>query len=52
MIIYPNDRILVAIMNNKEDWKRGQEGRWYRIPPRSAPPEAPHFDYLAFYFTK
>ena len=52
MLIFPDDRILVVIMNNQEDWRRVQEEGWYRIPAKSAPPEAPHFDYLAFYFTR
>ena len=52
MVIYPDDRILVAIMNNNEDWQRVQENRWYRIPAKHAPEGAPYFDYLAFYFTR
>ena len=52
MLIFPDDRVLIAIMNNKPDWRRVQEEGWYRLPARSAPPETPHFDYLAFYFTK
>ena len=52
MLIYPDDRILVAIMNNKADWQRVQEEGWYRIPAKHAPEGAPHFDYIAFYFTR
>ena len=52
MLIYPDDRILVAIMNNKTDWRRVQEEGWYRIPAKQAPEGAPHFDYIAFYFTR
>jgi hypothetical protein len=52
MIIYPDGRVLVAIMNNLEDWQRVQDEGWYRIPVKHAPSEIPHFDYLAFYFTK
>lgn len=52
MLIFPDDRILVAIMNNKADWQRVQAEGWYRLPARNAPPETPHFDYLAFYFTR
>jgi len=44
MVIYPDDRILVAIMNNKEDW--------YRIPVKNAPEGTPDFDYISFYHTK
>lgn len=52
MPIYPDDRVLVAIMNNKKDWQRVLDQKWYRIPVKSAPPGMPHFDWLAFYFTK
>lgn len=51
MLIYPDDRVLVAIMNNQEDWRRVQEERWYRIPVKHAPEGMPHFDWLAFYQT-
>ncbi|MBI1881887.1 MAG: hypothetical protein HYR94_27245 [Chloroflexi bacterium] len=51
MLIYPDDRVLVAIMNNQQDWRRVQDERWYRLPARHAPEGAPHFDWLAFYFT-
>jgi hypothetical protein len=49
--MYPDDRVLVAIMNNQKDWERVQDEHWYRIPVRHAPAGSPHFDYLAFYFT-
>ena len=50
-LIFPDDRILVAVMNNKKDWQRVQDERWYRLPVKHAPQGTPHFDYLAFYFT-
>lgn len=49
--MYPDDRVLVAIMNNQKDWERVQDEYWYRIPVKHAPDGTPHFDYLAFYFT-
>ena len=52
MLIYPDDRVLVAIMNNLEDWQRVQDEHWYRIPAKHAPTQVPNIDYLAFYFTK
>ena len=52
MLIYPDDRVLVAVMNNLEDWQRVQEESWYRIPAKQAPDPIPHIDWLAFYFTK
>ncbi len=52
MVIYPDDRILVAVMNNKSDWQRVQNEGWYRIPVKHAPEGTPDFDFLAFYQTK
>lgn len=52
MLIYPDDRVLVAIMNNKKDWQRVQDEGWYRIPVKHAPPGAPNFDWIAFFFAK
>ncbi len=51
MLIYPDDRVLVAVMNNQADWQRVQTDGWYRLPVKHAPPESPYFDWLAFYFT-
>jgi hypothetical protein len=52
MVIHPDDRILVAIMNNKRDWQRVLDEGWYRIPVKHAPDDTPGFDWLAFYFAK
>ena len=52
MIIYPDDRVLVAVMNNLEDWQRVQDERWYRIPVKHAPELVPNVDWIAFFFTK
>jgi hypothetical protein len=52
LLIYPDDRVLVAIMNNETDWQRVQEERWYRLPVKHAPLGSPNFDWLAFYFSK
>jgi hypothetical protein len=52
MIIYPDDRVLVAVMNNKKDWQRVLDEGWYRIPVKHAPEGTPDFDYIAFYQTK
>jgi hypothetical protein len=50
--MHPDDRILVAIMNNRRDWALVQSEGWYRVPVKHAPPGTPDFDWLAFYFTK
>ena len=52
MLIYPDDRVLVAVMNNLKDWQRVQDKGWYRIPAKNAPPQVPHIDWLAFYQTR
>jgi hypothetical protein len=39
-------------MNNVEDWQRVQDESWYRIPVKHAPPQVPHIDWLAFFFTR
>jgi hypothetical protein len=50
--MHPDDRVLVAIMNNQRDWALVQDQGWYRVPVKHAPAGAPDFDWLAFYFTK
>jgi hypothetical protein len=47
-----DDRVLVAVMNNRRDWELVQSERWYRLPVRHAPSGAPDFDWVAFYFTR
>lgn len=49
--MYPDDRVLIAIMNNHDDWARVQTEGWYRIPAKKAPEIVPNIDILAFYFT-
>lgn len=52
MLMYADDRVLVAVMNNLADWERVQAEGWYRLPAKRAPDGSPYFDWLAFYFTK
>jgi hypothetical protein len=52
MSVYPDDRVLVAILNSQRDWALVQDESWYRLPAKHAPPGTPDFDWLAFYFTK
>lgn len=52
MTIYPDDRVLVAVMNNLEDWQRVQDEGWYRIPVKHAPEPVPNVDWIGFFFTK
>ena len=52
MPIDPDDRVLVAVMNNPRDWDIVQTEGWYRIPVKRAPDPAPNVDIIAWYFTK
>lgn len=46
--------VLIALMNNRSDFRIAQEDRWYRIPVKSAPENVRDgsLRYLAFYQTK
>ena len=48
--MYPEDRVLVAVMNRPEDLTILRQQGWYRIPEKQAGRGA-FFEYLAFYFT-
>ncbi len=50
--MWPDDRVLVAVVNRPEDWRRVLDEHWYRLPVKRAPAGSPHFDWLAFYFTR
>lgn len=51
-MFHSSDRVLVAIMNNRRDFKIAQEKGWYRIPKKHAPQSTSEAVVLAFYFTK
>ncbi len=50
--MHPEDRVLVAIMNNRRDFERVRDQGWYRVPVKHALPSTTDSDYLAFYFTR
>jgi len=50
--MHPEDRVLVAIMNNRRDFERLRDRGWYRIPVKHAPPTTGDSGYVAFYFTR
>ena len=50
--MHPEDRVLVAVLNNRRDFDRVVDQGWYRIPAKYAPPTTGNSEYLAFYFTK
>jgi hypothetical protein len=49
MIMYPEDRVLVAYVKRPADYERVLLERWYHIPQRHAP-KGLHAEYIAFYF--
>jgi hypothetical protein len=46
--MHPEDRVLVAVMNNRRDFERVRDQGWYRIPAKHAPPSTAESDYEAF----
>jgi hypothetical protein len=49
--MYPEDRVLVGVINRRKDFAAARDHGWYRIPVASAPK---HIDseYLAFFFSR
>jgi hypothetical protein len=48
--MYPEDRVLVAVMSRPQDLEVARAEGWYRIPAGHAP-RGVFFEYVAFYFT-
>jgi len=51
-LFHPEDRVLVAVMNDPRDFEIARDEGWYRIPVKHAPPSTTEAAVLAFYFTK
>lgn len=49
--IYPEDRVLIGVINRKRDFLAARDQNWYRIPPARAPRNL-DARYLAFYFSR
>ncbi len=49
--MYPEDRVLVGVINRKRDFAAAQEQGWYRIP-RARAPRSIDAEYIAFYFSR
>jgi len=49
--MYPEDRVLVGVINHKRDFELAQQERWYRIPCDRAPRQI-DAAYMAFYFSR
>ena len=39
--MHPEDRVLVAVMNNRHDFERARDEGWYRVPVKHAPVTLP-----------
>lgn len=48
--MYPEDRVLVAVVNRPKDFEIARDEGWYRLPERQVLRDA-CFEYVAFYFT-
>jgi catechol 2,3-dioxygenase-like lactoylglutathione lyase family enzyme len=48
--MYPEDRVLVAVVPRPDDFQAIRDQGWYRVPEKKAP-RGVFFEYLAFYFT-
>ncbi|MBN1955640.1 MAG: hypothetical protein JW900_11400 [Anaerolineae bacterium] len=51
-MFYNEDRVLIAVMNNRRDLEIARDQGWYRIPVNHAPPSVAEAVVLAFYFTR
>ncbi len=49
--MYPEDRVLVGVINRKRDFELAQREHWYRIP-RDRAPRSIDAEYIAFYFSR
>jgi hypothetical protein len=49
--MYPEDRVLVGVINRKKDFDHARYNHWYRIPHGRAI-KGIHAEYLAFYFSR
>nr|MBN1229248.1 hypothetical protein [Anaerolineae bacterium] len=49
--MFPEDRVLVAVMPYPRDLEIARDQHWYRVPVKYAP-SGIHAEYIAFYFTK
>ncbi|MBN1427816.1 MAG: hypothetical protein JXB07_05475 [Anaerolineae bacterium] len=48
--MYPEDRVLVGVMPDPQDFELARDRHWYRVPAKHAP-KGIHAEYVAFYFT-
>jgi hypothetical protein len=48
--MYPEDRVLVGVMNTKRDFSFAKDNSWYRIPQKRMP-NGIHVEYIAFFLS-
>lgn len=48
--MYPEDRVLVGVINRKRDFEKVQREHWYRVPQGQAP-KGVYAEYVAFYLS-
>jgi hypothetical protein len=49
--VFPEDRVLVGVINRKRDLDKAQRDHWYRVPQGKAP-HGIHAEYVAFYLSR
>jgi hypothetical protein len=49
--MYPEDRVLVAVINRQRDLAYAREAHWYRIP-QARMPRGVHAEYIAFFLSR
>ena len=49
--MYPEDRVLVGVINRKRDFEKAQYAHWYRVPEGHAP-KGIHAEYIAFFLSR
>lgn len=49
--MFPEDRVLVGVINTRRDLRFMREDRWYRIPQERMP-DGVFIDYLAFFLSR
>jgi hypothetical protein len=49
--VYPEDRVLVGVVNRKRDLDKARYDHWYRVPQGRAP-NGIHSEYIAFFLSR
>lgn len=50
--MYPEDRVLVSVINRKRDLDYARNDRWYRIPQQRFMRDSIHTEYVAFFLSR